>query len=64
MILGLTLLQGKHNIPSTFMGVDNQAAILATQAMYCHSGHVLTDLFSSLLDRVLEKHDFSLLDIW
>ena len=64
MLLGLTLLLSEHNVPSAFMGVDNQAAIQATQATYSHSGHLLTDYFLSLLDRVLEKHDLPHLDIW
>ena len=64
MLLGLTLLLGESNVPSVFMGVDNQAAIQATLATYSHSGHMLTDLFISLLDRTLEKHDLPFLDIW
>ena len=32
MLLGLTLLLGENNVPSGFMGVDNQAAIQATLA--------------------------------
>ena len=64
MILGLTLLLSEDRVPSVFMGVDNQAAIQATLATYSHSGHTLTDLFISLLDRTLEKHDLPHLDIW
>ena len=63
MLLGLTLLLRERNVPSVFMGVDNQAAILSTATTYSHSGHSLTDLFISLLDRVLEKHNFPCLDI-
>ena len=63
MLLGLTLLLGERNVPSVYMGVDNQAAILATIATHAHSGHSLTDTFIALLDRVLEKHNLPYLNI-
>ena len=39
------------------MGVDNQAAILATTSFYSSSSHSLTDMFIESLDGVLNKHD-------
>ena len=57
ILLGLNLRLGERNVPSVYMGVDNQAAILATTGTHAHSGHSLTDTFIALLDRVLEKHN-------
>ena len=39
------------------MGVDNQAAILATTSLYSSSSHSLTDMFIESLDGMLNKHD-------
>lgn len=63
MLLGLNLLLGEHNVPSVYMGVDNQAAILATTATHAHSGHSLMDTFIASLNKVLEKHNLPYLNI-
>ena len=39
------------------MGVDNQAAILATTSPYLSSSHSLTDMFIDSLEGTLDKHD-------
>jgi len=63
MILGAELLRREPNICSVYMGVDNQAAILATVSRNCHSGHVLTDLFLQVLQSALDKHGLQSLSV-
>ena len=57
MLLGIELLCKEHNIQSIYMGVDNQAAILATTSSNSSSSHSLTDMFTDSLNSILDKHD-------
>ena len=63
MILGAELLRREPNICSVYMGVDNQAAILATVSHNCHSGHALTDLFLQVIQSALDKHGLHSLSV-
>ena len=63
MLLGVELLCKERNVQSVYMGVDNQAAILATTSFYSSSSHSLTDMFIESLDGVLNKHDLPHLTI-
>ena len=63
MILGAELLRREPNVRSVYMGVDNQAAILATVSRNCHSGHALTDLFLQVLQSALDKHGLHFLSV-
>ena len=63
MVLGAKLLRREPNVRSVYMGVDNQAAILATVSRNCHSGHVLTDLFLQVLQSALDKHSLQSLSV-
>ena len=63
MLLGVELLRKERNVQSVYMGVDNQAAILATTSFYSSSSHSLTDMFIESLDGVLNKHDLPHLTI-
>jgi len=55
MLLGLELLRRERNVRTVYMGVDNQAAILATLAFTSSSSHSLTDMFLCFLNRTLKK---------
>ena len=57
MLLGVELLCKERNVQSVYMGVDNQAAILATTSFFSSSSHSLTDMFIESLDSVLYMHD-------
>ena len=57
MLLGVELLCREWNILSVYMGVDNQAAILATTSFYSSSSHSLTDRFIDSLNSILKKHN-------
>ena len=57
MLLGVELLCREQNILSIYMGIDNQAVILATTSFYSSSSHFLTDRFIDSLDSVLKKHN-------
>ena len=57
MLLGIELLRKEQNVHSVYMGVDNQAAILATTSPYSSSSHSLTDMFIDSLEGTLDKHD-------
>ena len=55
MLLGLELLHKERKVRTVYMGVDNQAAILATLAFTSSSSHSLTDMFLHSLNRTLKK---------
>lgn len=57
MILGAELLRREPGNPSTVIGVDNQAAILATQSFSTNPGHYLMDMFHKTLERALIKRN-------
>ena len=57
MLLGIELLRKERNIQSVYMGVDNQAAILATTSSYSSLSHSLTNMFIDSLEGTLNKHD-------
>ncbi|KIM55556.1 hypothetical protein SCLCIDRAFT_30270 [Scleroderma citrinum Foug A] len=58
-VLHFHLGSDKHYTVSTsvYMGVDNQAAILATTSSYSSSSHSLTNMFIDSLKGMLNKHD-------
>ena len=66
MILGLELLQEERQLNGmTPIGVDNIAAIIATQSIKPKPGHHLWDLFHRRLQIVTNKHkDMDLLVKW
>ena len=57
MLLGIELVHKEQNVQSVYMGMDNQAAILATTSLYSSSSHSLTDMFIESLNGTLNKHD-------
>ena len=63
MLLGIELLCKERNVQSIYMGMDNQATILATTSLYSSSSHSLTDMFIESLDGTLNKHDLPHLTI-
>jgi len=63
MVLGVELLRREWNIQSAYMGIDNQAAILATTSFSTSTSHSLTDIFIDSLNSVLKKHDLPHLTI-
>ena len=56
MLLGVELLHQEHNVRSVYMGVDNQAAICASMAFSSSSGHMITDMLITSLNRTTKKH--------
>ncbi|KAF8152975.1 hypothetical protein B0H34DRAFT_662380 [Crassisporium funariophilum] len=56
MILGLELIRREQNVTGVSMGVDNQAAITATQLMRPAPGHHIWDLFHKRLAMVMGRH--------
>ena len=63
MLLGAELLRKEPNVRSVYMGVDNQAAIMATVSRNCYSGHALTDLFLQTLEPALRRHNLRTLSV-
>ena len=63
MLLGAEVLRREPNVRSVYMGVDNQAAIMATVSRNCYSGHALTDLFLQTLEPALRKNNLHTLSV-